>query len=518
MTHYRLPAQLRDVKPVDRVLAIGMFDGVHIGHRTVLTAALLQDTLSPAVFTFSYADAPKKGAPLQTEEERQQLFEQMGFADLFCADFSAVCDMTPAAFVDMLYDALSVRSIVCGFNFRFGKNGAGDTALLQTLCEKRGIRLAVQPPVTADGASVSSTRIKEAFAAGNIETAARLLGRAPTVCSAVIGGQHLGRTLGSPTINQPLADTVLPRFGVYAAVALVDGKMLPAVTNVGVHPTVGKVAPQAESYILDYSGDLYGKTVPVSLVHFLRPEKAFDGIDALRAQIGADADAVRRLYQPTGRIRAVLFDFDDTLTKRDLSFAGGCRLFLQRHFPMLDGAALDDAVGKLTVASHHGYLPFDRAAYDDLCKAHGVAVPFGKFLLSLQVGYPVSTAVVTDARPTLEALRRKGLKLGVVTNGPAILQNRKLDVSGLRPLLDGVTVGGEEGIDKPKAAVFERAAMRLGVPPADCLFVGDNVKNDIEGSLDAGMQAVFVDHGYPDFPLTRDVPRIRTLAELHTHI
>ena len=132
----------------------------------------------------------------------------------------------------------------------------------------------------------------------------------------------------------------------------------------------------------------------------------------------------------------------------------------------------------------------------------------------LQVGYPVSTTVVADARPTLETLRRKGLKLGVVTNGSAIIQNRKLDISGLRPLLDSVTVGGEEGIDKPEAAVFERAAMRLGVPPADCLFVGDNVKNDIEGSLDAGMQAVFVDHGYSDFPLTRPVPRIRALSEL----
>ncbi|PWL82054.1 MAG: riboflavin biosynthesis protein RibF [Clostridia bacterium] len=514
MTHYRLPAELCGVKPRERVLAIGMFDGVHIGHRAVLTAALLQDTLSPAVFTFSYADAPKKGVPLQTEEERQRLLEQMGFADLFCADFSAVCDMTPAAFVDMLYDALSVRSIVCGFNFRFGKNGAGDTAVLKTLCEKRGIRLAVQPPVMADGVSVSSTRIKDAFAVGDIEKVRRLLGRAPTVCAAVISGQHLGHTLGSPTINQPLADTVLPRFGVYAAVAQVDGRMLPAVTNVGVHPTVGKVAPQAESYILDYSGDLYGKTVPVSLVHFLRPEKAFSGIDALRAQIKTDADAVRNMYQKTGRIRAVLFDFDDTLTKRDLSFAGCCRLFLKRHFPMPDGTAFDDAAERLTAASHHGYLPFDRTVYDDLCKAHGVAVPFEEFSRFLQVGYPISTVVVDDARPTLEALRKKGLKLGVLTNGSAILQNRKLDISGLRPLFDGVTVGGEEGVDKPHAAVFERAAMRLGVPPEDCLFVGDNVKNDIEGSLDAGMQAVFVDHGYPDFPLTRPVPRIRSLMEL----
>lgn len=525
MEYYALPTKPHTIPPADRIIAVGMFDGLHIGHRAVLSRALVDTALSPAVFTFAYAGGPKPGECLQTAEERRRMLEQMGFSALFEADFNALRDLSPAAFVQMLAEELGAKSLVCGFNFRFGKNGAGDASLLGQLCEQYGIRLIVQPPIDADGLPVSSTRLKEALTNGDMETVTRLMARPYTVSAPVIDGQHLGRRLGSPTINQLLpTGTALPRFGVYASLAIVHGHTLPSVSNIGVRPTVGSLQPLAETYILGLDEDLYHQEIPVQLLRFLRPEQQFSSIDALKAQIRQDTAQTEALFTPPHppQIRAILFDFDNTLSDRQAAFRAFCRDWVQHHFPQLPEDKLVDAVEQLLDSSCYGLRNTQAEVFETACRllpwqAEGITPSFEDLSLFWKQSYPAHTVLLTDAVHVLQALRQKGYRLGILTNGHSHIQNRKLDISGLRALVDDVVISGDEGIQKPDPEIFHRAALRLGVAPESCVFVGDHPKNDIWGGQNAGMRPIFMDWRYGGVTVEDPkVPHIHTLSELLT--
>lgn len=514
MNIYALPTQLHTVTNTPRVIALGVFDGVHIGHRAVLTGALLQPNLTPAVFTFQGIDKVKSGGTLQTSDEQRRIFNTLGFADVFETDFDAIRDLSPAAFVEYLRCNLFAKAVVCGYNFHFGKNGAGDTALLAELCEKAGIALQVIPAVTADGEAVSSTRIRRALANGDVRTVTRLLGTPYTIHTTVKSGQHLGRQLGTPTINQPLTkDMAMPRYGVYASVAIVNNKALPAVTNIGLRPTVAGTTPIAETFILGFDGELYGETVPVQLVEFLRDEQKFPSVDALKVQIEKDVATVTALFTPhNDRPRAILFDFDDTLQDRDAAMCGFLRLWLRREFPAMTDETLEVCVARMIKAGQHGF-----ASYTVMLREAEKMFPTRtfdekEFLRLLGIEFPKNTAVLPDAVETLQKLREKGYLLGVLTNGYSHIQNKKLDVSGLRPFLDYVMISGDDNIQKPDPEAFRRVALRLGVHPADCVYVGDNPVNDVQGAQGVGMQAVFRDIGFA----TADdsIPHIHDLIEL----
>lgn len=520
MNIYALPEQLHTVPAVDRIIAVGVFDGVHIGHSAVLTKALTVHDLVPAVFTFQNTDDIKRGGCLQTAKQRQDILERLEFADLFEADFCALRDMSPADFVQLLHRDLHAKAVVCGFNFRFGKGGAGDTALLQSLCEQVGIRVFVQPAVTVDGQAVSSTRIKEALKAGDMATVLRLQGRPYTIRATVKNGQHLGRKLGFPTINQTLSPHLAGvRFGVYAATAIVDGKMHAAVTNVGVRPTVsGEQTPLAESYILDFDGDLYEKSVTVELIKFLRPEQKFQSVQALQQAIREDAENARAVFAPrrTVKPRAVVFDFDNTLADSPLAFHCFVEDWIRKHFPQMPKTEVQSYCAHFLKVYHHGFVPYEKVM-DAIIEMLPWDVPPARadIFAFLKVAYAAHTTPFADAKKVLCTLRERGYQIGILTNGYPRVQNSKIDVSTLRPLLDYTLISGEEGVRKPHAEVFRRAAMRLGVHPADCVFVGDNPKNDIDGALQVGMRAVFMDFQYPDVTVdASNVPHVSNLSEL----
>lgn len=281
-------------------VALGGFDGLHCGHQAVLQAALQgkEQNLIPAVFTFATLFSVKRMPQLMTVELREQLLEKMGFDVLWQPDFSAVSGLSPEEFVKkVLRDTLHARRVCCGFNYHFGAGGRGDAALLQRLGAENGMEIRVLPPVELAGQAVSSSRIREAVTAGEMELAEMLLGRPFSIDFPVAHGRQLGRRLGAPTINQEFpSDFILPRFGVYAAAAKVQGITYPAVSNVGIKPTVGAEAPLAETYLMDYNGDLYGQRVTVELLRFLRPERKFASVEELKGQIHADAEAVRGLF------------------------------------------------------------------------------------------------------------------------------------------------------------------------------------------------------------------------------
>lgn len=285
-----------------RSVALGFFDGVHWGHREVIRAARREDA-ALCVYTFNTATFTAKGMPplLCTDTEEAALLEALEVEELLREDFSAVCHLTPEAFVEqVLAEELGAVQVTCGFNYRFGAHGAGDAARLTALCEARGIAVTVVPSVEIDGITVSSTVLRRLIADGEMETTHRLMGRPFSVCQPVTAGNRIGRRLGLPTINQPLPEKgVRPRYGVYASYVEVEGVRYPAVTNVGVKPTVGADRPLAETYILDYEGDLYGTSPTVFLMSFLRPEAPFPSLEALSAQIRQDVTTARERLEIT---------------------------------------------------------------------------------------------------------------------------------------------------------------------------------------------------------------------------
>lgn len=290
-----------DCQPCGRgAVALGFFDGLHIGHAAVVSRTLSyqQEGLCPCVFTFTmdggHPAAKSSANALTTERQKEQLLESWGVRLVLCPDFSEFHAMEPESFVDeILVRRLNANAACCGEDFRFGKKAAGDVGQLAALCQARGIRLDVVPPVTFEGERVSSTRIRSLLGEGRVADANRMLGRAFGYDFTVVRGKQLGRKLDSPTINQRLPDGFVPlRHGVYASVSFAGGAWHPSVTNIGLRPTVeDTTAVNSETYICGFSGDLYGASVEVRLLAFLRPEQRFPSVEALRARIHADAEA-----------------------------------------------------------------------------------------------------------------------------------------------------------------------------------------------------------------------------------
>ena len=282
--------------------ALGSFDGLHLGHRQVIGNTLSVPGLRPAVITFQQnpsVSLQKKPVPLlTTNEQKLALLEEMGVEVVYLLSFEQIRDMEPEDFVEALYRVCRVRALSCGFNFRFGKNGRGDAGLLKELCREKGIELSVTPPVSVAGETVSSTRIRACLEQGDVQQAGQLLGRPFGYDFEVTHGRQLGRTWGTPTINQPFPQGyVLPRFGVYASLVEVEGQKYYGVTNIGVKPTVGSDCALSETWIPEFSGDLYGKKVPVELLDFIRPERKFDSLDQLKNEILENGVLARKIAE-----------------------------------------------------------------------------------------------------------------------------------------------------------------------------------------------------------------------------
>lgn len=279
-----------------RAIALGNFDGVHIGHAAVINAAmqaakeygmvptvLLLDPLPAAVIN---KDAVKE---LITEAEKEKLFAAMG-VEVVRIDFKKVKDYAPQEFfVKILAGELNAGMLSCGFNYRFGRNGEGDSRLLSWLCEVTGVWLNIEPAVEHKGEAVSSTRIRKAIENGEIELANEMLGREFGYTFEVVHGDKLGRQLDCPTINQLFPDGfIVPRYGVYASRACVDGEWYRSVTNIGRRPSFENDQQRSETHIIGYSGELYGKNIEVHLLSYKREEMKFDSLEALKTQLEID--------------------------------------------------------------------------------------------------------------------------------------------------------------------------------------------------------------------------------------
>jgi riboflavin kinase / FMN adenylyltransferase len=293
-------------------VALGNFDGVHRGHRAVIGAAQTRArelgkpsavlTLEPHPRSVLVPDAPP--FRLTPFKPKARLIEALGVDALFVLHFDhEFSQITAERFVaDVLVGGLGARHVVVGYDFEFGHNRGGTFPVLKRLGAGAGFDVSEVPPVSdPDGGVLSSTRVRALLEDGRPGLAADLLGHPFEVEGRVEQGEKRGRTIGFPTANLALGDYLRPRFGVYAVkVGIEEGRRthwVGGVANIGRKPTVGTFKELLEVHLFDTAGDLYGKHLRVQLLHFLRPEQKFDGLDALKAQIAADAQAARAFLQ-----------------------------------------------------------------------------------------------------------------------------------------------------------------------------------------------------------------------------
>jgi riboflavin kinase/FMN adenylyltransferase len=286
------------------IVAIGFFDGVHRGHRELFNTALeIKGKTNLPVVAVTFDPHPKSliqpsdgyNTLLTPVHEKKALFEAMGVDYLWAIPFTTgLLRLSPEEFIKhYLCSLIRSQHIVCGFNFTFGYRGQGTPQYLEQVGMDMGFSVSVVPPFTLGGEVVSSTRIRQLLADGNMEEAAELLGRPYCVHGDIVAGDGIGRQIGTPTANVGFPeDKLLPRSGVYAVLArCMGGRLRPAVANVGVRPTFSGSRTRVEVHIPGFSGQLYGKSMQVFFMKYIREERKFKSRELLKSQIEADIEA-----------------------------------------------------------------------------------------------------------------------------------------------------------------------------------------------------------------------------------
>ena len=285
------------------IYALGFFDGVHLGHQALLTVCRRlagENGCAAGAVTFGthpdalvHQDSPRL---INSPKDREWLLREKFHMDtVVTLPFDQQMRTLPwEDFLEMLREKFGAAGFVCGEDFRFGYRGQGRASDLEEYCRQWGLPCSVIPDQTIDGIRVSSTYIRQQLETGDMATAVRFLGHPHVLSGTVIHGRALGRKIGVPTANLAIpGGLAVPKFGVYACSCLIDGVRYPAVTNLGTRPTVEGHNLRVESWILDYSGDLYDREITVEFHYFLRPEEKFPSLEALQAEIQKNAEQTK---------------------------------------------------------------------------------------------------------------------------------------------------------------------------------------------------------------------------------
>lgn len=288
------------------IYALGFFDGVHLGHQALLTRCReMAEELGcrAGVVTFlGHPDGVVAGLcpPLiNSMADRARLLRYYGMEVITELVFDrSLREMAHGDFFRMLVERHGAAGFVCGHDFRFGSGGRGNARILQELCQEAGLPCAVIQEQKVEGVTVSSTHIRGLLERGEVERARTFLGHPHIFTGTVIPGKGLGRTLGVPTANLVIPEQMLiPGFGVYICRAVLEEGTFPAVTNVGIRPTVAGKSITVEPWILDYQGDLYGREITLEFFRFLRPERKFPSLEELRLEIQKNRDQTREYFE-----------------------------------------------------------------------------------------------------------------------------------------------------------------------------------------------------------------------------
>lgn len=292
-----------------KILALGFFDGVHLGHQALLKACrcLADETgLTAAAVTFDRhpMSLTKGRSPLliNTPFDREALLTEQGMDEIITLPFDEqLRGLSWQDFLTMLIREYNAAGFVCGSDYRFGYKGEGTALMLQQAAKAQDLPCVIVPRLSLGNTVISSSHIRGLLADGSMEEANRFLGHPHRLTGAVVPGQHLGRTLGTPTANVAFPENLaIPRHGVYACLAHVDGKTYAAVTNVGTRPTVDGRTVTIEPWLMKFDGDLYGKEITLEFYSFLRPERKFGSLEELRAEIHRNALQTWQYFRDRG--------------------------------------------------------------------------------------------------------------------------------------------------------------------------------------------------------------------------
>jgi riboflavin kinase/FMN adenylyltransferase len=300
---------IRDLEALVRhpypITAIGNFDGVHLGHRAILKAAIERARAAGGTaFALTFDPLPAKllapaRAPrlILTPDDKLELLRRSGIDGVIVLNFTLDLSMlSPRDFVrDYLIGKIGVREVVVGHSVSFGHNRVGNAAVMVELGRELGFDTTVVGPVKIDGIEVSSTKVREAIAGADLRGAARLLGRYHFLSGSVMHGRERGRTIGFPTANLASETECIPPDGVYATRVVLDDGAYGSITNIGMRPTFTESARSIEAHIFDFSRDIYGKQIKLELIERIRTERKFDNADALKAQIALDLSKAREI-------------------------------------------------------------------------------------------------------------------------------------------------------------------------------------------------------------------------------
>ena len=291
-----------------RVVALGFFDGVHLGHAALLNLTVQRakelDAVPSAISFDVHPETLTHGRSVPlicSNEGRESLMSRLyGIDDVILIHFNYdTMNMPWEQFLDSLVDNFGVVHFVVGYDFRFGQKGRGNVEKIGLYCRNHGLSYDVVPAVSVGGLRVSSTEIRGLLQTGRMDLANEMLGHPYELSDVVRHGYKLGTKMGTPTVNMRIdRDMLVPRHGVYATkVYLEDGRVFPGVTNIGVRPTVsGSDSVTVETFILDFSGNLYESNIRVEFFHFIRPERKFESVEALQQQILKDAETAREYF------------------------------------------------------------------------------------------------------------------------------------------------------------------------------------------------------------------------------
>ena len=291
--NYKYPDSIRLERTA---VALGYFDGVHVGHRELISLMVREAQakgLSPYVLTFadSLSKIKKTQSIIYNIDEKIKIFESLGVEGVIVADFISVASLSPEDFVrDVLVSSLGTELAVSGYNFRFGKGAAADSSKLVELMEDMGKSAIVLSEQKINGKQLSATAIRELLSENKLDEATKMLGIPYSIEGKVEKGLGVGKIYGFPTINMPIRESSPLSTGVYRTAVKIGEKLYTGITNVGSCPTVKEREIHAETLITDFCGDLYGERIRIYFLGYLRPEKKFESIEALREQIELDKE------------------------------------------------------------------------------------------------------------------------------------------------------------------------------------------------------------------------------------
>lgn len=276
-----------------KAVLLGVFDGVHLGHKSTLDTLAGSGADIKCVYTFNSETVTTKGERkhLSTDAEKEALLLSCGADEVISADFASVKGLTAQEFFsDVLVKKLGADIVICGENYRFGRGASAGTKELEKMCGAEGIRFISVSTLNIDGEAVSTTRIRRLLEAGDIGQANGLLGRAYSISGEVVHGNHIGTGMGIKTLNmKPAGSKVLPKSGVYSTNCIIDNKLYKSVTDIGTKPTVDNTnSIIIETHVFDFDNEVYGKTVRVEFLEYFRSEQKFDTLGDLKQTILKD--------------------------------------------------------------------------------------------------------------------------------------------------------------------------------------------------------------------------------------